>query len=201
MTGKTFFKIILLFILTIISYFYIYITDLNLLNILLHYEGILSLDEVLELLVLLLPITISLNLISLTKHQKKISIILFLFNLSFIIKIIYSILREFILFQEFNTEWLRYFYLITITLVFTNSILDRKKELTIYDNFIILLSMIGIFIFYRYYLDYHFLHNIFRSNYTTSGATTYLNYIHQYYLPFIIGYIILLMGNKIESLK
>ena len=201
MTGKTFLKIILLFILTTISYFYVYITDLNLLKILLHYEGIPSFDEVLELLVLLLPITISLNLILFHKHQHKISMVLFLFNLSFIIKIGYSILREFILFQEFNTEWLKYFYLITVTLVLSTSILDRKKDVTIYDNLMILLSIIGCFLFYRYYLDKHFLHNIFRSNYTTSGATTYLTYIHQYYLPLIIGYIILLIGSKLESLK
>ena len=74
---------------------------------------------------------------------------------------------------------------------------NRNSNSTIYDNFILVFAIINILIFYRYYIDSYFIHN----NYNVSKYDGHFNYINQYYLAFIMGYVVLLIGNKIEQVK
>lgn len=196
MKGKNFFKLILLTILLLISYFYIYVTVLDIPNIIINYGiHIYSLGDVISLMIVLLPITISINLITFKKKKKLISTILLIFNTIPIIEMLYSNIREYILFQSFNSFYLYIFYLIVITILFIYNIINKKNNHHFYDNILIILTIITIMLFYRYYLDPYFLHNRFGIGYTQSGTTMHENYIYQYLLFIIVSYIIILIGK------
>lgn len=201
MKGKNFFKTILLTILLFISYFYIYVTVFNIPSKIIDYGiPIFNFDDFLSLMIALLPITIGINIIAFQKKKKFISTILLIFNFIPLIDIFYRIIKSYILFQSFDSFYLYIVYLIIITITFIYNIINKNNNHSFYDNLLIILTIITIMLFYRYYLDPYFLHNRYMG-YAQSETTIHETYIMQYLLFIIISYIIILIGNKIESLK
>lgn len=201
MKGKNFFKTILLTILLLISYFYIYVTVFNVPNTIINHEVSISIfADFLSLMIVFLPITIGINIVTFHKKKKLISILLLVFNSIPSIGILHHTIKEYILFQSFNSFYLYIFYLIIITIIFIYNIINKNNNHPFYDNLLIILTIIIIMLFYRYYLDPHFIHNRY-IGYAQSGTTIHETYIYQYLLCIIVSYTIILIGNKIENLK
>lgn len=201
MKSKNFFKTILLTILLLISYFYIYVTVFDIPNKIINYGiSIFDFGDFLSLMTVVLPITIGINIVTFQKKKNLIGILLLIVNAISIIDIFYPLIKEYILFQEFNSFCLYIFYLIIITITFIYNIINKSNNHPFYDNLLIILTIITIMLFYRYYLDPYFLHNRY-AGYVHSGKSIHENYIYQYLLCIIVSYTIILIGNKIENLK
>lgn len=186
MNGKSFLKNILLFILVIISIFFI-ITKPG-------FTGIGTRP-------LLILITIPLNILLLEKRTKpnkffKISkILLSIINISWFLFHIYEFISAYIEWNYIELD-ITYIYTIILFTTFLTSIKDIKKETNTLNDFLtILTTTLLIIIHYRYYLDRSFLHNIVNTN------KQYYIYITQYYIYFILMYIILFINKKINQIK
>lgn len=92
---------------------------------------------------------------------------------------------------------LYYLNLLWITLI--HSIFDLKKETNkLNDILTIIVCTIITLVFYRYYIDPRFLHNLINLHDAIVGNTSY-HYIHQYYNLFSIMLLILLIHKKINN--
>ena len=194
MKGKSLYRLIILFILLVISYFYVYVTFLDV-------DWEMVDDSIYNFLLLMLPVIILVDIILFGKKRGRLlGVFKYLFLVICVIIggiFIYNIIRDYLLFSVFDGDMLFYYYLIVVSVVFGVSIVNRNSNSTIYDNFILVFAIINILIFYRYYIDPYFIHN----NYNVSKYDGHFNYINQYYLVFIMGYVVLLIGNKIEQVK
>ena len=192
MNGRAFLKNILLFIMIIISCFFIFITSQDL-------SGIGTRP-------IFIPITISFNalLLEKRKHQKKffkISLIfLSILNLSWFLFHIYELISYYIQYNYLELD-ITYLYLIIIFTIFFTSLLDLKRETnSLNDIFMIITTIIIIIVHYRYYIDKTFLHNIIGNPSDPIVLQSRYHYISQYYLYFIFMYLILFIQKKVNSI-
>lgn len=186
MNGKAFLKNILLLILVIISIFFI-ITKPG-------FTGIGTRP-------LFILISIPLNILLSEKRTKpnkflKISnILLSIINISWFLYHIYELISAYIEWNYIELD-ITYIYTIILLTTFLTSLKDIKKETNTLNDFLtILTTTLLIIIHYRYYLDKNFLHNI------VGNTNSYYTYITQYYIYFILMYIILFANKKINQIK
>ena len=98
---------------------------------------------------------------------------------------------------------MEYFYILIISYVLINSILEFKRENSITNDLLLcIISFIIIVIHIRYYFDNSFLHNLLTitDNNNIVLQNSY-SYITGYYGYFIIMFIIVLINKKINSIK
>ena len=197
MNGKVFFKNILLFLVVFVSFFFFYVTDLNLIKI--GINGIM-LQDIFTIFTLLLPFTVGGQIIFLLKKSKKVNIAFMIYHIVIFFLIIFKIIKETILVGDFDYDWLSLLYVMVIFSYFVFSMVIKKKD-SWYDNLVILFCLFVLFIFSRFYLDQNFLHNIFHDGYINNGNEFYLDYVRQYYFCFIVGYITIFVGEILENIS
>lgn len=195
MNGKAFLKNILLFIMFMISIFFILITNKSI-----GLRGIGTRP-------LIIPITLSLNFLLLEKRtkQKKLLKISFIFlsilNSTWFLYHIYELISHYIKWNYLELD-ITYIYLNMITIMFITSLKDTKKETnSLNDILTIITTILLILIHYRYYLDKNLLHNIINNSNDINILQNRYIYITQYYPHFIFMYLILFIHKKITNKK
>lgn len=151
---------------------------------------------------ILIPIALLIITIKLKPKKSKIYylwlIIIILINALLVIYYIYYFIKGYIHWNSLEIyPDLYYIILLWITLI--SSIFDLKKETNILNDILtIITSIIISLVFYRYYVDSKFLHNLIKLDNAIVGNTSY-HFIHQYYNLFSIMLLTLLIQNKINN--
>lgn len=153
---------------------------------------------------LLIPIAlfiITLNLKPKAKKPQKFYYICLaitsLINIALIIYYIYYFIQGYLHWNSLEI-YPDLYYLILLWITLVTSIFDIKKDTNkLNDILTMTVSVIITLVFYRYYIDPHFLHNLVKLDGAMVGNTSY-HYIHQYYNLFSIMLLVLLIQNKIN---
>ena len=124
MNGKVFFKNILLFLVVFVSFFFFYVTDLNLIKI--EINGII-LQDIFTIFTLLLPFTVGWQILFLLKKSKKVNIAFMIYHIVIFFLIIFKIIKETILIRDFDYDWLSLLYVMVIFSYFFFQWLLRKR--------------------------------------------------------------------------
>lgn len=121
-----------------------------------------------------------------------------LINIALIIYYIYYFIHGYIHWNSLEI-YPDLYYLILLWINLIASIFDVKKDTNkLNDILTMIASGIITLVFYRYYIDPHFLHNLVKLDGAMVGNTSY-HYIHQYYNLFSIMLLVLLIQNKINN--
>lgn len=190
MKNRNILKLILLLTMVILSYFFI--LSNNLLWVY-EYNNLIY--------IFLLPILLPINIYLLEKKSNnKFTYLFSIINGIFLFIEIINIIKGYF---EYNNFLIEYFYILIISYVLINSILELKRENSITNDLLLcIISFIIIVIHIRYYFDNSFLHNLLTitDNNNIVLQNSY-SYITGYYGYFIIMFIIVLINKKINSIK
>jgi len=190
MKGRNIFKIILLFIVVVFSYFFM------IKNKLLVLYGTNSLIYI-NLLPILLPINIYLLK---WKKKSKFTYLFSIINGIFLLLELIYMVKGYLEFGFFLTE---YFYLVVISYTLISSILNIKEANSLTNDLLIcVISFFVIVIHVRYYLDNSFLHNLLNitdvNNFVLQNS---YSYVTSYYGYFIIMFGVVLINQEIDSIR
>lgn len=154
---------------------------------------------------LLIPITLLIITLNLKPQKRKPGkiyyfclIITSLINISLIIYYIYYFIHGYLHWNSLEI-YPDLYYLILVWISLIATIFDIKKDTNSLNDILTIISCTIItLVFYRYYIDPHFLHNLVKLDGTMVGNTSY-HYIHQHYNLFSIMLLVLLIQNKINN--
>lgn len=154
---------------------------------------------------MLIPIALLIITLKLKPKQRKpqkiyyISLtIISLINLAMVIYYLYYLIHGYIHWNSLEI-YPDLYYLILLCITLITSIFDLNKNTNkLNDILTIITCTIITLVFYRYYIEPHFLHNLVKLEGAMVGNTSY-HYIHQYYNLFSIMLLVLLIQNKINT--
>lgn len=152
---------------------------------------------------LLIPISILIITIKLKPKKTKKTyyiflIIISLINILLLIYYLYYQVNGYIHWNSLEIHTDLYF-LILLTITLTTNIFNLNKDTNkLNDILTIITCTIISLVFYRYYIDPKFLHNLIKLDGAIVGNTSY-HYIHQYYNLFSIMLLTLIIQNKINN--
>lgn len=154
---------------------------------------------------LLIPIALLIITLKLKPQQKKPSKIYYLFliiisltNMALVIYYIYYFIYGYLHWNSLEI-YTDLYYLILLWITLIASTFDLKKDTNKLNDILTIFSCTIItLVFYRYYIDPHFLHNLITLDGAIVGNTSY-HYIHQYYNLFSIMLLVLLIQKKINN--
>lgn len=133
---------------------------------------------------------------------KKMYWLVIILNIGILIYYLFQTMIQYMKFATISTN-LSFYYLIIIWIFFLSSLFDCQNETSsLHDWLTIIVCIVITLVFYRYWTDANFLHNLLKiSDQNSMTVQLSYKYVEQYYPLFIFGLLALIIQRNILRIK